>query len=95
MIIQRNVNHQNERLVLYLFGHNYGKPFRIAGELRSHAEVAGYDADAIGAELERIWTQRAFLSLTDLTEDQREIWLRLRRTPLKEGKQYLPKYAAA
>ncbi len=91
----RNVNQQNERLVLYLFGHNYQKPFRIAGELRSHAEVAGYDADAIGAELELIWTRRAFLSLTDLTEDQREGWLRLRRTPLKEGKQYLPKYAAA
>ncbi|HRZ65054.1 MAG TPA: hypothetical protein P5133_09010, partial [Spirochaetia bacterium] len=47
------------------------------------------------AELEWIWTRRSFLSLVELTEDQRDIWLRLRRTPLKEGKQYLPKYAAA
>jgi hypothetical protein len=33
--------------------------------------------------------------MTELTEDREQGWLREYRTPLKEGKQYLPKYAEA
>jgi transposase-like protein len=91
----RNVNHQMERLTLYLFGHNYRKPFRIPWDNRTHAEVAGYDVAAIGEVMEWIWRDRAFLSLTELTEDMKRGWLREYRTPLKEGKQYVPGYAAA
>jgi len=90
----RNVNHQMERLGLYLFMHNYRKGYRIPSDGRSHAEVAGYDRKAIAGELSRIWEERAFLSLTVLTPDMRLSWLRERCTPLKEGRQYLPRYAA-
>jgi transposase-like protein len=91
----RNVSHQMERLSLYLFCHNFRKRFRIPSDWRTHAEVAGYDTDAIGETMATLWRARAFLSLTELTEDGRRSWLRLYRTPLKAGKQYLPKYAAA
>jgi hypothetical protein len=91
----RNVSHQVERLVLYLFGHNYLKRFRIPGGWRTHAEVAGYDSGEIVKAREKMWRDRAFLSLTELTEDEEKGWLRNYRTPLKEGRQYLPKYAAA
>lgn len=91
----RNVNHQMERLELYLFGHNFRKPYRVHGDQRTHAELAGYEVAQIAKVMRGIWRDRAFLSLTDLGEDRRASWLRLRTTPLKEGAQYLPAYAAA
>jgi hypothetical protein len=91
----RNVNHQMERLALYLFKHNYHKSYRIPGDNRTHAEVAGYDVRMIGVAMEGLWRDRAFMSLMDLTEDQRRGWLRTYRTPLKLERQYLPKFAEA
>jgi hypothetical protein len=91
----RNVNHQEERLTLYLFRHNFLKPFRITGDQRSHAEVAGYNVEAIDAAIEGVWRDREFLSLTALSEDGENGWLRKYRTPLKKGRQYLPQYAVA
>ncbi|MBL8967248.1 MAG: hypothetical protein JNG85_09575, partial [Spirochaetaceae bacterium] len=91
----RNVNRQMERLALYLFIHNYLKRFRIPYDRRSHAEAAGYDPRRIAVELKLVWKRRAFLSLTETTPGMRDSWLRLRETPLKKGKDYLPRYAAA
>ena len=90
----RNVNHQMERLAVYLFEHNYRKEYRIPSDRRTHAEVAGYDQGAIKKELEVLWRDRAFLSLEELTPSMEASWLRKRETPLKEGEQYLPRYAA-
>jgi len=91
----RNVNRQMERLTLYLFMHNYCKPYRIPGDRRTHAEVAGYDPRCIAEELWRIWERRSFLSLTELTPSMEATWLRQRMTPLKEGEEYLPAFVAA
>ncbi|MBL8967752.1 MAG: hypothetical protein JNG85_12145 [Spirochaetaceae bacterium] len=91
----RNINRQMERLALYIFAHNYRKRYRIPNDRRSHAEVAGYDPRRIAVELKLVWKRRAFLSLTETTPSMRDSWLRLRETPLKKGKDYLPRYAAA
>ncbi len=89
----RNVNRQMERLALYQWWHNYRKPHRARGDPRSHAEVAGYDPGRIREGLRSIWKERAWLSLTALTEAMRDSWLRNRPTPLKVGKDYLPRFA--
>jgi transposase-like protein len=91
----RNVNAQMERLTLYLFYHNYLKPHRSAGPRLSHALVAGYDAGEIGRGLENLWETRAWHSHTELTESGEETWLRLRKTPLWNKPDYLPRHAAA
>jgi hypothetical protein len=91
----RNVNRQMERLVLYQWWHNYRKPHRARGDSRSHAEVAGYDPGNIKKGMSSIWKNRAWLSLTELTEAMRDSWLRNRVTPLKIGKDYLPAFARA
>ena len=90
----RNVNAQMERLTLYLFYHNYLKPHRTAEPRLSHALVAGYDAEEIGRGRGRLWETRAWYSHTELTESGRETWLRLRKTPLWNKSDYLPRYVA-
>jgi hypothetical protein len=63
--------------------------------VRSHAEVSGQDLGLIARLSPSIWQKRAWLSDLALTEAERETWLRLRRTPLKNEPDYLPKYARA
>ncbi|MEI6873561.1 MAG: hypothetical protein WCL50_00365 [Spirochaetota bacterium] len=91
----RNVNRQMERLVLYQWWHNYRKPHRAREDQGSHAEVAGYDPGRIREGLRTIWRERAWLSLTELTEAMRDSWLRNRSTPLRDGKDYLPRFTGA
>jgi len=91
----RNVNRQMERLTFYLFWHNYRKPHRTRSEARSHAEIAGHDPEWVRKGLKSIWKQRAWLSLTDLTETMRDSWLRARPSPLRKGSDYLPRFAVA
>ena len=90
----RNVNRQMERLTVYLFFHNYRKPYRIKGEQASHAEVAGYDPGEIGRELGMLWKQRAILSRVELTESMLDTWLRRRVTPLRGRPDCVRGYAA-
>ncbi|HET7838535.1 MAG TPA: hypothetical protein VFL04_02160, partial [Rectinemataceae bacterium] len=91
----RNVNRQMERLSVYLWWHNFIKPHRAREGPRSHAEAAGYDGERIREGLRWIWLRRAWLSLTDLTWPMLDSWLRSRRTPLRPGPDYLPRYASA
>jgi hypothetical protein len=84
-----------ERMVVYLFYHNYLKVHRARWKAFSHAAVAGYEVGAIEGEMKGIWERRAFLSLTDLTGSMRETWLRQRKTPMGRELDYLPSYAYA
>jgi hypothetical protein len=89
----RNVSSQMERLTLYLFHHNYLKPFRITRPKGlTHAEVAGYDLEMTRKELGKLWAERAWLTHTDLGESAQETWLRQRKTPLKVGGEYVQKH---
>ena len=91
----RNVNRQMERLALYLFYHNFLKEHRTRWRGVSHAMVAGYESWEIEKELTGVWKRRSMLSLTTLEADQEDTWRRSRRTPLRSGRDYLPKYAVA
>jgi len=90
----RNVNRQMERLTVYLWWHNRVKAHRVRGEPRSHAEMAGFDGRSVLRQKAGIWTQRAWLSLTTLSDAMLDTWLRLRQTPLQPSPDYLPKYAS-
>ncbi len=91
----RNVNRQMERLTLYLAYHNFRKPHRSRWGPWTNAAVAGYAAADVARGDDRVWKDRAMLSLTTLTPSMRDTWLRLRVTPLRAGRDYLPKHAAA
>ena len=91
----RNVNAQMERLTLYLHYHNHRKRHRTRLPGTTHVGEAGYPVAEVAAGLGRLWEERAWLTRTALTECGRETWLRLRVTPLKVGREYLPKHLVA
>jgi transposase-like protein len=91
----RNVNLQLERFALYSWWHNHRKRHRARGGPESHAEVAGYDPGLIGKETMQLWQRRDWLSLTELGEWARKVWLREGRTPLREMERRFPAYVLA
>ncbi|HSV57003.1 MAG TPA: hypothetical protein VLH39_07865, partial [Magnetospirillaceae bacterium] len=60
-----------------------------------HGEEAGIPRRMIEEGLTEMFSRRAFLSRTRLTESQRRIWVKGYPTSLKSGPEYLPRYAAA
>jgi hypothetical protein len=94
----RNVANGLDRLSLYQGWHNFIKPYRVkypGGDLDPHAVYAGIGKEKIGRDLARAFRERSFLSHLDLREERRVIWMKTTKTPLKEGYDYLPKYAVA
>ncbi|MEL7555948.1 MAG: hypothetical protein AAGU26_07210 [bacterium] len=95
----RNVNNQMERLSVYLWQHNYIKPYRIASkgkkEATSHAEHAGYETASIKQRVEHIWNTRAFFSRGSYGQLATMTWMRRRTTPLKHNPDYLPSRVAS
>lgn len=95
----RNVNNQMERLSVYLWQHNYIKPYRIASkgkkEATSHAEHAGYETASIKQRVEHIWNTRAFFSRGSYGQLATMTWMRRRTTPLKHSPDYLPSRVAS
>lgn len=91
----RNVNAQMERLSLYLYFHNYCKVHRSRGTVQLNSLLAGYDRLLIGKERKILWEWRAWHTHIDLDICNEQTWMRLRCTPLKEGKDYLPKHVVA
>jgi len=94
----RNVSNEMSRLMCYLVHHNYRKRYRIGGRAdqdQVHVEAAGISRRRIEEGLSEMFSRRAFLSRTRLTESQRRIWVKGYPTPLRSGPEYLPRYAAA
>lgn len=92
----RNVSQSMNRLILYLFYHNYLKPYRIVPEqLPPHAEVAGVAKESIEGELEGLFSRRVFLSRERVHGFWRKLWEKELVTPLKRGPEYLPAFALA
>ena len=97
----RNVNNCMERMAIYRLYHNYIKPYRInreAGVLkdRTHASVAGLPAWAVKKELSGFFTERRFLARGQgIGKEEAFTWLRCWITPLKQGYEDVPIYAAA
>jgi hypothetical protein len=92
----RNVSASMNRMLLYVFYHNYLKPYRIvAEEMPVHAEVAGVGKVRIAAELGRVFSQRVFLSRERVYGFWRKLWVKELVTPLKQDPEYLPAFALA
>ena len=95
----RNVCNSLERLCVYFFHHNYIKRYRIgvAGEERTHAEVAGVEQERVALIRREVVTRRSFYHDGSVTYGGffDELWQRVIPTPLKEKPEYLPKYALA
>lgn len=95
----RNADNCMERFWIYMFYHNYMKPFRInkkSGELyySAHAEAAGVSMQAIREEEKKVFSERTFLSrlaCADVTE--KSVWNRSLGFT-KDGKRNMVKLAA-
>jgi len=94
----KNVNSAVCRMELYLFYHNYIKPFRINRRLRvynTHAEAAGIQNKKI-KKIMHMWIKRRFfLSHTELDLHSQKVWFRAYSTPGKWFTDVLPNYVFA
>jgi hypothetical protein len=84
------------RLSVYLFWHNYRKPWRVktARILEPcHAIVAGADEGMLSAAGIRRLKRRSFLSQLDLGAAMLRTWMKAWETPLRGSVNYLPAYA--
>jgi hypothetical protein len=94
----RNAAAGLSRLACYLGWHNYAKRFRVKApkaENQTHAEVAGISRTALEAQRGKMFTERAFLSLTELDEMARKLWMKVFPTPGKAKAEVLPAFALA
>lgn len=95
----RNVCNMLERLCVYFYHHNFIKIYRIAvaGENRSHAEVAGVDDKEVERIREDVVTRRRFLSDEKIEQGGffDELWRRRIPTPLAQRDECLPNYLIA
>jgi transposase-like protein len=94
----RSVSNGLLRLATYVIWHNYDKRHRIKwvkapGE--THSDVAGIDPSLVEEEFSRLFVERGFLSHAKLTPEEKKTWLKQKKTPLKEEKEYVPLYAYA
>jgi transposase-like protein len=94
----RNVDASLERMVCYLFHHNYFKAFRINRKDRvypTHAEAAGLDAKRIRKEMYQLFTRRAFFTRQTLDLPGELLWRRAYPTPKKFSCNPLPAFVLA
>jgi hypothetical protein len=86
------------RMVCYLGWHNYRKKFLVKAptqEISTHAERAGIDRREIQRARERMFHDRAFLSLLRLDPSESRIWRKAIPTPGQKSPAYLPAFAFA
>lgn len=94
----RDVNEQMERIISYVYLHNYTKKYRandpVSLNWKRHHHVAGIPTQLVQQFRREEHTCRRFLSHCYATMQgfQRDTWLRKLKTPEKEGSKYLPKY---
>jgi hypothetical protein len=95
----RNVCNCLERLCVYFFHHNFIKRYRIGvvGEQRTHAEVAGIAKEQVELIRRKVVKNRSFYHDGSVSYGGffDELWRRVIPTPLREKRDYLPKYAIA
>ena len=95
----RNVSECMSRIAVYLWHHNYKKPFRVNGYGKHfrHAELAGLTRQEINDAVKGMMSVRRFLSLEPIEPALKRVWLKELETPLwgKGSERYVPKYIAA
>ena len=92
----RSVHGAFDRLVSYLYWHNFRKRYRIntprTEPWYSHAVMAGISEKLCAQIGSWIFRQRAFGSRSALRGPLLWQWLRMHRTPLQRGPPYLPHF---
>jgi transposase-like protein len=91
----RNVCGGLYRISWYGFYHNYEKPYRIndaAGTKRFHYQQAGVDEKLVKKRLQRMYTDRVFITREHIGGFARKLWFKQIPTPLKKGKEYLQQF---
>jgi transposase-like protein len=94
----RNVNASLERMELYLFHHNFIKPYRVNRRdcvYESHACAGGIDGAEIRKGMYQVFTRRVFLSTERLGYHAERVWRHAYPTPKKFLCDYLPAYVFA
>ncbi len=94
----RNVPAAMLRLSLYLFSHNYLKPFRIAhpSPFPSHAHAAGIPSTLVNTFLPHLTAgMRIFLSHLSLSPSMHRTWTKAWKTPGKTSPEYVPRFVLA
>jgi transposase-like protein len=94
----RSVSNGLLRLATYVTWHNYDKKHRIywvKAPGNRHSDVAGINRQLVEEEFSRLFVERGFLSHAKLTREEKRIWLKQKKTPLKREKEYVPLYAYA
>jgi transposase-like protein len=95
----RNVNEAMMRMSLYIFDHNYLKPFRVADRVKKryrHAQMAGLDREVLEDSLSGFFTDRRFWRRGEsLDGPGRRSLERGWVTPLKKGPEKRWKHMAA
>ena len=61
----------------------------------THAQAAGVPSFKIRDGIKGYYTDRPFLSKLSLNDEEIKVWMKAHHTPLKERKEYIPKYALA
>lgn len=95
----RNVNEAMMRMSLYLFDHNYLKPFRVADQVKKyhrHAQIAGLERRLLDESISGFFTHRYFWRMDRVMEGPGMRSLeRGWKTPLKIGEEVRRKHLAA
>lgn len=92
----RNISSGMLRFANHQVWHNYAKCHRIVSTAKKppvHAVKAGIEASKIEAAFEDLFTKRPFMTHTWLSNEAATIWYKEYQTPLKERREYVPKYA--
>ena len=94
----RNVNEAMNRMSLYLFDHNYFKPFRVAHKVKRqlrHVEVAGLDREYLEGMISGFFESRYFWKKNHPMEvSARKTLNREWVTPLKKNDELVRKHWA-
>lgn len=95
----RNVNEAMLRMSLYLFDHNYLKPFRVADRDKKkyrHAQIAGLDRKVLDVSISGFFTERCFWGMKCPMEGPgRRSLERGWTTPLRKGSEQTWKHLVA
>ena len=94
----RNTNCTMERMTVYLFYHNYLKPFRINPEERvyeTHAAAAGIEPGRYRRSMRGMYRKRHFLGRIRLGGTEELVWRRAMITPKKSKMSYCPAYVTS
>ena len=84
------------RLSCYALYHNFYKLYRIndgVGVERRHYEMAKIDRELVRKRLTKIYSERVFITRTQIRGFARSLWFKEIETPLKKRAEYVQNFS--